>query len=269
MSIPEYLIEIFKFNVRDNKAVYGGLVLCVFFNFIFCVLLTHSHPQSVSGTLIPATWFIISCIVQLAVVAYCVFDGFGRLEYNNLFGVILNIYLIVIVTFSSLYFESCMYADLHDATFKRMKYGSQVAAKSNYCSDLRIIRLADERAFKGITARLWSSVDYPDSNLVSGSDYNYQNYLRGEDNSNQKELSLNQIEEISYATRNSPNPEKCLLRNIPNVYFNCLYFSIITITTVGYGDISPDNWYSKILCVLEVLAGHGIFFLILVTLFTK
>lgn len=38
-------------------------------------------------------------------------------------------------------------------------------------------------------------------------------------------------------------------------FLNALYFSGVTITTLGYGDISPVHWLSKMLVVSEVLAG--------------
>jgi hypothetical protein len=38
-----------------------------------------------------------------------------------------------------------------------------------------------------------------------------------------------------------------------------LYFSVMTLSTVGYGDLSPTTALSKIFTILYVLAGAGIF----------
>ncbi len=38
------------------------------------------------------------------------------------------------------------------------------------------------------------------------------------------------------------------------------YFSVITLTTVGYGDISPQTDFGKIFTTLYVLTGIGIIF---------
>jgi hypothetical protein len=41
-----------------------------------------------------------------------------------------------------------------------------------------------------------------------------------------------------------------------NVFLDFIYFSVVTISTVGYGDISPKNATAKMLCVVEILMGY-------------
>ncbi len=48
-------------------------------------------------------------------------------------------------------------------------------------------------------------------------------------------------------------------------YFDLLYFSLVTITTVGYGDIQPGLWVSKMFVGSEILFGVG-FALLLITM---
>ncbi len=48
-------------------------------------------------------------------------------------------------------------------------------------------------------------------------------------------------------------------------YFDLLYFSLVTITTVGYGDIQPGLWFSKLFVGSEILFGVG-FALLLITM---
>ena len=56
--------------------------------------------------------------------------------------------------------------------------------------------------------------------------------------------------------------ESCWLgdpfKSSPGLWVNpvdALYFSTVTITTVGYGDLSPERWLGKLLVILEIFVG--------------
>jgi hypothetical protein len=51
----------------------------------------------------------------------------------------------------------------------------------------------------------------------------------------------------------------------PLPYLDLLYYSLITVTTVGYGDILPTNWIAKVFAMGEILFGLG-FVLLLFTM---
>ena len=51
----------------------------------------------------------------------------------------------------------------------------------------------------------------------------------------------------------------------PSAYFDFFYYSLVTITTVGYGDIVPAIWVSKAFVIAEILFGLG-FVLLLFTM---
>lgn len=46
-------------------------------------------------------------------------------------------------------------------------------------------------------------------------------------------------------------------------FFDAFYFTITTISTVGYGDIHPTNTASKIFSIILIIVGIGVFFTIL------
>jgi len=41
-------------------------------------------------------------------------------------------------------------------------------------------------------------------------------------------------------------------------WIDCLYFSVVTITTVGYGDIAPTTSAGKIFTIFYIIVGLGI-----------
>ena len=52
--------------------------------------------------------------------------------------------------------------------------------------------------------------------------------------------------------------------NMKNSYLDSLYFSIITSSTVGYGDITPKTNTAKIIVILQIILSYtniGILFL--------
>lgn len=51
----------------------------------------------------------------------------------------------------------------------------------------------------------------------------------------------------------------------PLPYFDLLYYSLVTITTLGYGDIIPTIWVSKAFVMVEIIFGLG-FALLLFTM---
>lgn len=51
-------------------------------------------------------------------------------------------------------------------------------------------------------------------------------------------------------------------------YFDFIYYSVITITTVGYGDIMPVTWPAKLMTITEILFGLGYVLLLFTMLIT-
>ena len=62
-------------------------------------------------------------------------------------------------------------------------------------------------------------------------------------------------------------PGKAFIIQHPSAfsYFDMLYYSLVTITTVGYGDITPIHWVSKLFVMSEIMFGLG-FVLLLFTM---
>jgi len=50
--------------------------------------------------------------------------------------------------------------------------------------------------------------------------------------------------------------EVALIRGVERILFDCFYFSFVTLTTLGYGDITPVSKVAKMLAVLEGVIGQ-------------
>ena len=64
------------------------------------------------------------------------------------------------------------------------------------------------------------------------------------------------------------SPPKKKIKNqkrILRLIFDAVYWAIVTISTVGYGDIEPALWISKAFIITEILFGVG-FVLLLITM---
>lgn len=50
--------------------------------------------------------------------------------------------------------------------------------------------------------------------------------------------------------------------NPENVFVDLYYYSVVTFATVGYGDITPNSYYAKFACTIEIF--HSLLFLIFI-----
>lgn len=59
-----------------------------------------------------------------------------------------------------------------------------------------------------------------------------------------------------FANQNDSNRWFSITNSSGSELFDFIYFSVITLSTVGYGDISPINWMPRLLSISEILIGY-------------
>lgn len=128
-------------------------------------------------------------------------------------------YATLIASFASIYYVLAAFADYDDAVAKAVH-----------------VPYRDIRAFKGIDERLWSGVDWhPDA-------------------PNDREYSVREMRQEAR--------RKQIVRFLPEeraaVFFQCLHLSIATITSTGYGDITPARPVSRLFTDIEMLSGTSL-----------
>jgi hypothetical protein len=158
--------------------------------------------------------------------------------------VILVSYLGGMLVFTGLYFSMALigdrdYALAHYAYYQSYakSFPTEVAA-----GQIAVPPFAGrQRAFAGIDARLWGTLD---DELPLDS----------------REFQQNpQAYRVALTERRSFRDVAVFrTRDVWSVLLDCQHLSIMTIATVGYGNISPSTWYSKLATNLEALTGTAL-----------
>jgi hypothetical protein len=55
-----------------------------------------------------------------------------------------------------------------------------------------------------------------------------------------------------------PRPRRISLGRIALAYVDCFHYSVVTGSTVGYGDVIPVRWYSKLMADFQILLSLGL-----------
>lgn len=142
---------------------------------------------------------------------------------------VITAYFSLMVVFASIYYIAAFFGDFTDSIFKYDHYRSDA---------LRHIdgpEYESRRAFSGIESRFWSGVDWPvrsgrfPDGLPPGAyriSPEQMRYIAG---------SRSEAEVVQFL------PEAGLA-----IFGDCLHLSVITMTTVGYGDITPRSLPARV-----------------------
>lgn len=197
--------------------------------------------------------FLLPVYLEIKFVIKC-FRNSTKVEMLN---TILHTYIAGIIIFSGVYYQCALFGDLIDANIKYTFYHEQKYIKK-HIPDWEYIKAKDNRAFVGMDSRLWSGYDYPNNQIFSlykEKDDLFSPELRDE----LYELDINQIMKIVDLKKDDLEVIKLIPDNQKDVFFECLYFSTLCISTGGFGEISPNVWYTKLFASVEILIGVTLF----------
>ncbi|MCE5287395.1 MAG: potassium channel family protein [Pelosinus sp.] len=199
------------------------------------------HCLSVMGI------FIASCCISFyGIYGLTRYTLFERHPGGKRLRLVLVSYLVIIVGFANTFFLLSFLGDSYDAVHKFAGYYkiAQDAAQKELMLKNQY-HLPNYNSLSGIKTKFWSGVDTKEQ---SGE-------LDEEDVSDiAEELPVAYI--FNRITYPQPKVIKYLPENKQSIYGDCLYFSTITIASVGYGDIAPQTRLVKFLVCLETLMGQ-------------
>ncbi len=225
------------------------IILWTLFSLLVSVTFVEVFGRTVETTIATIWTFLlgiallVALITPLATVFLALRRIFKPQEKRKHIMIILLSYISLIICFGGSYYTMSAFSDRVDAREKHAYYEQ----KANYVDPFgKIVVRRDSRAFSGINTRLWSGVDWPD----------YQgNQLRDEQRSPVSPADmilaarkpLDKISNFQYDERFS-------------VFASTLYFSVVNMTTLGFGDITPKTWFARLTSNIQVLTGLVLFY---------
>ncbi len=218
---------------------FSGVVLCHGIALGFTEVLAREAADP-TGPIAALSLLVLGFVALLLPLSLALFAFYRSLTHHprsEAAVLVLGGYIAVLLVFASLYYLFAFIGDFVDTRESNSYYYAE-ARRVHQRPDRELrYRRFSERAFSGVSARLWNGVEQrygPLEDLRSG---------------------LPGPETILRNTSSLKPPFDYQAQNRLAVWFDCLHFSTVTIATLGYGDIVPTKWYSKLAADLEVLMG--------------
>jgi hypothetical protein len=220
--------------------------LAVSFGFVEIFGRTFNRQLSLVWHVLLGFILALAVLVPLIFVILTLIRAFKpRGRFKHLLIVIFS-YFALLLAFSGAHYSMSAFGDRVDAEAKYRYYSDS----ANYLDpNGEIVARIDSRAYSGIQRRLWSGVDWPDYR---------NNQLRDEDRTpvpleDMIEATKRPLDEVS----------NFQARGRFGVFGTLVYYSVVTMTLLGYGDIVPTAWYSKAVVSLQILSGFALFYIAL------
>lgn len=215
----------------------------------FELILRNTHllrnTSLILGSLILA--FTTVCM-PFAIAFYATFAAFRRRAPREGLLVICAGYLAVLVSFAGVYYSFNIVSDYHDSIDQASFYLQASKLLDKGLSQEIPERATDRKAFQGMRYPLWSGLDdearpalFPASARITPA-MRLKVARRYEANANGK-LTPEFAPKFNDHWR---------LRS----WLQCFHFSVVTMATVGYGDVFPKQWYSHLAVDMQILIGQ-------------
>ena len=233
--------------MKDRLLSAGRVLLLPFSGVVLCHALALGFTEAVArhavappgpiGTLVLLALGFLVLLLPLTLSLLALYHSLKRQPRSQAAALVFGGYFAVLLAFVSLYYLYAFIGDLGDARESNSYYYAEVRAmRQRPDTELRY-RQFSERAFSGMSARLWNGVE--------------QHYGPFED----PRSGPPSLHTILMHTSSPDLPLEYQPQNRLAVWLDCLHFSTVTIATLGYGDIVPTRWYSKLAADFEVLMG--------------
>jgi len=262
------MLHFFKQYFQLAGKFYVGVAVSLTLDFLMTYLFPYillRTSDSFWTDLLAFCFFVAAFWLPVRFIIRFILYSFGKKGDFTQLLVITHAYIGVIVIFGALYFDFNIIGDFWNQVNAEQHF-QRVAGTKTYSAKYPVYPYAEHRAFRDFSTNLWTGVTNPDFEIMSelpatdidtGVCYrcSFDDFVNGDISEVPPELSY----ELTKRKIEPLKLYKFQRRYITANFGECLYFSVITIATVGYGDISPQTWYTKIAVATEVLIGLIIF----------
>jgi hypothetical protein len=160
--------------------------------------------------------------------------------------VILTGYMAVLISFAGVYYSFNVISDYHDAQDFAGFYIQASRHLDNGLQKQVPSRVREQKAFAGMRYSTWSGLaeEARPAFLHPSAAVNDQQLLAAA---------------RRYGARpggkEAFTPKFNAAERLPSL-LQCLHFSVVTMATVGYGDVHPNQWYSQLAVDMQILIGQ-------------
>lgn len=222
--------------------IIGGTVVSLMLSLGSVWMAIWFRSDSVILSIVFVLLFFLSYATPVVMLALAMYRSFqiGNSTASRI-GIILLSYISMIVVFAGVYFSMAFLGDYDYAVDHFFYY--QTAGQRLEAGGIKHINPypAANRAFVGMDERLWGTVD----------DYIPRGIYQGLDDIERYRARWGALLAFEGAVRFKR-------ASVRPVLADCFHLSVMTITTVGYGDIAPKRWYAKLATDTQALTGTAL-----------
>lgn len=189
-------------------------------------------------------------LLPASVVAYALASAFRRRSRSHALAIILFAYLSIIMSFAGIYYSMSIVGDLIDSydTFVYYQHAATRLDEGRYKQVPR--RVSGSRAFLGVQRRIWRGLEEEARPFYMHRDAEVPvEFLIQAARQYPQYGELPKPHDRHFVPKFDPHARPPLLGD-------CFHLSVVTMATLGYGDIAPNKWYSKIAADLQVLTSQ-------------
>ncbi|MFN9545476.1 MAG: potassium channel family protein [Cyanobacteriota bacterium] len=239
---------------RSTVNTIYGLALATLFSATLSVcsfelILRNTHLIRGSSSILMALAVAFATVsMPFCIALYAARAAFRRRAAMEGLLVIFAGYMAVLISFAGVYYSFNVISDYHESQDFADFYIHAATYLDNGLQKQVPKRLRDQRAFYGMGYATWSGL----------ADEARPPFLHPSANVSDDLL-------VAAARRYGPWPEgngKAKFtpkfqedERLPSL-LQCLHFSVVTMATVGYGDVHPNKWYSRFAVDMQIIIGQ-------------